>query len=208
MLLHLPHWSIQTRNRFLIFGVWVIKYYDVQFPFELFVLVFVICMEASIRTSKYTERNMQFRLSVCRYVCVFFRSRSLSFSLIFPKFTAFGTQSMAGRKYRNDFQIDPNSRLYAYTISHRHTTCKTLFLVWGEWGVWQSSSLLQKFERAALQKCSLYWRYIRFKAFSDNVQIRESTKCVEFASVPFFLLEVHTRKTEWYLQLTSHTELK
>lgn len=135
MLLHLPHWSIQTRNRFLIFGVWVIKYYDVQFPFELFVLVFVICMEASIRTSKYTERNMQFRLSVCRYVCVFFRSRSLSFSLIFPKFTAFGTQSMAGRKYRNVFQIDPNSRLYAYTISHRHTTCKTLFIWYEENGV-------------------------------------------------------------------------
>lgn len=141
-------------------------------------------------------------LSVCRYVCVFFRSRSLSFSLIFPKFTAFGAQSMAGRKYRNDFQIDPNSRLYAHNMQD------SFFLVWGEWGVWQSSSLLQKFERTALQKCSLYWRYIRFKAFSNNVQIRESTKCVEFASVPFFLLEVHIRKTQWYLQLTSHTELK
>lgn len=145
-------------------------------------------------------------LSVCRYVCVFFRSRSLSFSLIFPKFTAFGAQFW--QKISQRFPNRPKfSALCSHYFTPTHNIQDYFFLVW-EWGVWQSSSLLQKFERTALQKCSLYWRYIRFKAFSDNVQIRESTKCVEFASVPFFLLEVHIRKTQWYLQLTSHTELK
>lgn len=148
--------------------------------------------------------------SVCLSVCLCFLSLSLSlFFSHFPKIHRIWHSVNGWQKISLRFPNRPKfSALCSHYFTPTHNMQDSFYLVWGEWGVWQSSSLLQKFERAALQKCSLYWRYIRFKAFSDNVQIRESTKCVEFASVPFFLLEVHIRKTQWYLQLTSHTELK
>lgn len=54
----------KTTNHFLILGVWVIKYYDVQFPFSN-----DMHESASICTSKlWTELNVRFS-SVCLFVC-------------------------------------------------------------------------------------------------------------------------------------------